>query len=133
MADRRRATPAAGRLPVAEQAHVTAAPPSARAGRFLDLWTLKEAYLKAHGTGITAALPEISFDLRVPGAITMSLPEWTRRDWWLALDPAVGGHSSHRARRVATATTAPPLLDAAMVAADGRLTRLVPVNSSWDR
>ena len=116
---------------VAEQAHVTAAPPSARAARFLDLWTLKEAYLKARGTGITAALPEISFDLRAPGAITASLPERTPRDWWLALIRP--SEDSRIALAVATATTAPPLLDAAMVAADGRSTRLVPVRRSRER
>jgi len=119
---------------VAEQAYVTAGAPSAREERFLDLWTLKEAYLKARGSGITAALPEVAFDLRTPGAITASLPEHTPRAWWLALMRP--SEDSRIALAVATpatpttATTAPPGLDAALDTADGRWTRLVPVRSS---
>lgn len=37
--------------------------PEERAGRFLELWTLKEAYLKARGSGIS--IPLRSFQLRV--------------------------------------------------------------------
>lgn len=38
-------------------------PPGTRAGRFLELWTLKEAYLKARGSGIS--IPLRSFQLQV--------------------------------------------------------------------
>jgi 4'-phosphopantetheinyl transferase len=35
-----------------------------QAARFLDLWSLKEAYVKACGTGIDTKLARITFDLR---------------------------------------------------------------------
>lgn len=45
----------------AEQATLAALPPPERLRRFFDLWTLKEAYLKATGAGITppGALAEL--------------------------------------------------------------------------
>ena len=37
--------------------------PEKRAGRFLELWTLKEAYLKARGRGISVPLRGFQFQL----------------------------------------------------------------------
>jgi 4'-phosphopantetheinyl transferase len=47
----------------AERALIASAPPSGRAAIFYRLWTLKEAYLKATGQGITVPLNAVSFGL----------------------------------------------------------------------
>jgi 4'-phosphopantetheinyl transferase len=41
-----------------------ALPPAEQPRRFVELWTLKEAYLKAIGTGISGGLGTMTFDLR---------------------------------------------------------------------
>lgn len=46
-----------------EIAGLEALPVDAQARRFLELWTLKEAYLKAIGTGIAGGLGTMTFDL----------------------------------------------------------------------
>lgn len=46
-----------------ELADLRAAPLAERAGRFFDYWTLKEAYLKARGTGLSLPLDGFSIDL----------------------------------------------------------------------
>jgi 4'-phosphopantetheinyl transferase len=49
-------------------------PPSARTTRVLELWTLKEAFLKATGSGLAARLDGISFELLPPGGIRFHAP-----------------------------------------------------------
>ena len=46
-----------------ERKDLEALPPSKRKGRFLDYWTLKEAHLKARGTGIRSRLDTLDFHL----------------------------------------------------------------------
>jgi 4'-phosphopantetheinyl transferase len=46
-----------------ETADIEARPIEARRARFLQYWTLKEAYLKARGLGISVHLGDISFSL----------------------------------------------------------------------
>lgn len=63
----------------AEVAGLMALPPAARTGRFFDLWTLKEAYIKARGKGLAISLGAFAYDLsRGRGAIE------------LAIDPSLG-------------------------------------------
>lgn len=50
-----------------EQAALAAMPDPLRHERFLELWTLKEAYVKARGTGLTLPLRSISFDIGADG------------------------------------------------------------------
>ena len=60
-----------------ERAALAALPAAARPRRFVELWTLKEAYLKARGLGLDAPLERIS----------LVLDDGPPR---LALDPALG-------------------------------------------
>lgn len=46
-----------------EAADLRAAPLAERAGRFFDYWTLKEAYLKARGVGLSLPLADFSIHL----------------------------------------------------------------------
>ncbi len=68
-----------------EQTQLHALPPEMRGSFFLDLWTLKEAYLKALGVGITSGpLNLVSFDLSRQGAIVTGLTR-ERPPWHFAL------------------------------------------------
>jgi 4'-phosphopantetheinyl transferase len=46
-----------------ELAALRSQPPQARVRRFLELWTLKEAYLKARGVGLSVPTRFVAFDL----------------------------------------------------------------------
>lgn len=50
-----------------EQAALAGLPDAMRHERFLELWTLKEAYVKARGTGLTLPLAKVSFHLGAGG------------------------------------------------------------------
>lgn len=50
-----------------EQAALASMPEKLRHERFLQLWTLKEAYVKARGTGLTLPLRNISFQIGAEG------------------------------------------------------------------
>jgi 4'-phosphopantetheinyl transferase len=49
-----------------EVASLARSPPSERGDRFLSYWTLKEAYIKARGMGLSLALDGFWFDLDAP-------------------------------------------------------------------
>jgi phosphopantetheinyl transferase len=50
-------------------------PATARMGRVLELWTLKESFLKATGSGLSAGLDSVWFEFLPPGAIRFHAPE----------------------------------------------------------
>ncbi len=66
-----------GHFAAAERASLWSLPPAARPRRFAELWTLKEAYLKACGLGLAGSLERVRFDFAPAGPA-------------LALDPALG-------------------------------------------
>jgi 4'-phosphopantetheinyl transferase len=53
-------------LSAPELASLTQSPPDERGERFLSYWTLKEAYIKARGLGLSLPLDGFSFDLDAP-------------------------------------------------------------------
>jgi 4'-phosphopantetheinyl transferase len=118
----------AGVCSPAEQAQVGAAPAPARTALFLDLWALKEAYLKARGTGLDARLPNIGFDLRAPAMILASFRPDATTAWWFGLfRPSV---ESRIAIAIAPARGTELMLDATIVRPDGLSTSMQPVRAS---
>jgi len=111
-----------------EQAQVRAMPPLQQAAGFLDLWSLKEAYVKACGTGIDKKLPQITFDLRAPSQIRASLPSETAKVWWFALfRPAI---DSRIAVAMAPDWGSEVRLDAAIIGSGGRSAPMAPIQVS---
>jgi 4'-phosphopantetheinyl transferase len=63
-------------------------PPGDRKGRFVDLWSLKEAYIKARGLGLSLALDQFAIDLsdrNRPGLSFGAGSEDDPNDWKLFL------------------------------------------------
>ncbi|MET9427802.1 MULTISPECIES: 4'-phosphopantetheinyl transferase superfamily protein [unclassified Streptomyces] len=80
----------------AERAELAALDPAARADRLSELWVLKEAYLKALGTGMTRALDGFSFTARGSGhRIAVNdpgQPPGADSRWWFDLLRPGPGH-----------------------------------------
>jgi 4'-phosphopantetheinyl transferase len=55
-----------------EKAALSALPPDQRDRRFVELWTLKESYVKASGEGLSFPLDRLDFDLATAGHIALS-------------------------------------------------------------
>lgn len=111
-----------------ERAQVRAAPATEQLAGFLDLWSLKEAYVKACGTGIDSALAHISFDLRAPSHIRASLPAGAAQGWCFALfRPAV---DSRIAIAIAPAWGSTVRLDAARVGSSAQPAPMAPIRAS---
>ena len=118
----------AGVCSVDEQAQIRAVPPSEQAAGFLDLWSLKEAYVKACGTGIDKKLAQVAFDLRAPSRIRASLPTGMVKSWWFALfRPAV---DSRIAIAMACDRESAVRLDAISVRSAGERVPMEPIRAS---
>ena len=112
---------------VDEQEQIRSTTPAARAGRFLDFWMLKEAYLKALGVGITGVLDQVSFDLRTPKVIRASIPGQAAGRWWFTL---IGCSPVLRiGAAIATDSHDDPVLDAAVLDAASSPPKLSPLTT----
>jgi 4'-phosphopantetheinyl transferase len=67
----------------AEAAALRALPEPMRSARFLDYWTLKEAYIKARGMGLAIPLDRFWFDLDGAELAFTALDDEPAR-WWFA-------------------------------------------------
>jgi 4'-phosphopantetheinyl transferase len=56
-----------------EASALRALPAQARATRLLELWTLKESFIKARGLGLALPLDAFAFDLARPGEIALAM------------------------------------------------------------
>lgn len=65
-----------------ETRQITEAPEDERSGLFLRLWTLKEAWIKAWGKGLSMGLDSISFDLESTGPIRWTLADGQEAGGW---------------------------------------------------
>ncbi|MDQ3068265.1 MAG: 4'-phosphopantetheinyl transferase superfamily protein [Acidobacteriota bacterium] len=74
-----------------EQRALDAMPEPLRHERFLELWTLKEAYVKARGTGLTLPLRSVSFEIGLHGPAGVSFNGMDDESRWMfahtRLDP----------------------------------------------
>ncbi|MET7615483.1 4'-phosphopantetheinyl transferase superfamily protein [Streptomyces sp. NPDC005408] len=83
------------RLAPAERAELAAAAPGVRAALAGEFWVLKEAYLKALGTGLSRSLGGFSFAPRAADRIAVHDPEQpagTDARWWFDLLHPGPGH-----------------------------------------
>lgn len=66
-------------------------PEADQKSRFFDYWTLKEAYIKARGMGLSIPLDQFSFDVMKPGDVGLLLDpklgdrqqRWSFEQWWI--------------------------------------------------
>jgi 4'-phosphopantetheinyl transferase len=66
----------------AESAHLMQLDADARRDRFFDLWTLKEALVKALGTGMAMSLNRLAFAVDPDGSVRLSAPADVEPDAW---------------------------------------------------
>lgn len=71
-------------------------PPSERRGRFIDVWTLKEAYLKAIGLGLSHPLNSFAFEFAADGALRLRREEQEGEAEWQCAICSLGESRNYR-------------------------------------
>jgi 4'-phosphopantetheinyl transferase len=74
-----------------EQREWFAVPESERARAFFKLWTRKEAFVKARGSGLFSGLDRFEVSLDAPRVVCES-ENASGAEWWMAELPALPGH-----------------------------------------
>jgi 4'-phosphopantetheinyl transferase len=69
----------------AEAAHLGQLDAAAQRDRFFDLWTLKEALVKALGTGMATSLSALAFTVGADGDIRVDAPHLETSAWRFGL------------------------------------------------
>jgi 4'-phosphopantetheinyl transferase len=59
---------------------LAAIPAAQQLTRFVEYWTLKEAYIKARGLGLSLAVGHVAFDLQMPPAVNVAFAPELRDD-----------------------------------------------------
>ena len=72
-----------------ERAELAAVPESERMRAFLDLWTRKEAFVKARGDGVFSGLEKFTVSLRHAGLVQIT--EGQPKEWWMCTMPEITG------------------------------------------
>lgn len=91
--DPSRAAPVASRvLSEGERATLAALPPERRAAALLELWTLKEAYLKATGEGLSRAPRSVEVEAAPPRLVRVGGDEGEAARWSLCAIRPAGGY-----------------------------------------
>ena len=72
-----------------EQRQLFALPEHERAGAFFTLWTRKEAFVKARGTGLFSGLEKFEVSLREARVLSVADADRDSLNWWMAELPAV--------------------------------------------
>lgn len=99
----------------AERTHLEACARDVVGRRFIEIWTLKEAFVKATGAGITRPLDTFSFEVAEDLSVTFEPPADERaRPWRFALFAPQAGY------RIAVAVCGTPAHPFVMTAADWR-------------
>jgi 4'-phosphopantetheinyl transferase len=75
-----------------EIASIQACPDAERAVRFIEIWTLKEAYIKAIGVGLSLPLSTFSFSVGPSSDLRFDPPDGSRSNWHFALAAPTNAH-----------------------------------------
>jgi 4'-phosphopantetheinyl transferase len=108
-----------------EAALLSRADDHSRVPRFLELWTLREAFLKAAGLGLSGPLNSISFSLEDETMLRFHAPpRFPSSEWYFALfEPVPSARMA-----VAAKSAAPPIFIAREAAHQARA---VPIRTNW--
>ena len=115
-----------------EAASLARCEPAERQKRFIETWTLKEAFVKAIGSGLQCPLHEFSFTFGDPPELAFESTRRTRRAlWWFALFEPSDGY--RMAIAVGADSEEPPTLHVRDDPAGSRAAALAPLRVAITR
>lgn len=75
-----------------EQRQLFALPESERTRAFFALWTRKESFVKARGTGVFSGLEQFEVALEEPRLLHVASEDAPAANWWMTTLPSVPGY-----------------------------------------